>query len=379
MPQAPPELPDMQWHVGYQNDRDWTSEYATTADPPENEGEPDFYQVVDLPVLRQGDAQVLDEPQPAQGERPPRGRTTPASSSWEPMTIAHPLLWPQGTDPGEPGDLPRPRQRTHETIPNYLIVFQEYYLHNRNNLTALTELYTNVTNNPQRHNSGIMGNPARQYIAVNHNEVTLGSILNYLLVNKIQFNMEHEKNTRRQTLRVEVRRDRTHYDIQTYCDKTTSYLNIQQDYPNEQPCRPRQQPLCPRHRPHWWTLDWTLSEATGPAQDDLHYPPIPHLNTTSHDPPEQRPQQHDWAEPPQQDRSMLPQKIPGMRMATSLQKNSGSKTLREVGRTHQPHRHRKASIPTHLSTHNNQRLLNHIRPCYALNHMHYDLLTRLTP
>ena len=52
-------------------------------------------EVFDIPVLRHGDAPVLPEPQPAQGERPPRGRR-------QPEELANPKPTTRNYTPGEP-------------------------------------------------------------------------------------------------------------------------------------------------------------------------------------------------------------------------------------------------------------------------------------
>ena len=56
-----------------ETDSDDTDLPAMPHAPPEAPSEEDG-EVIDMPVLRQGDAPVLPEPRPAQGERPSRGQ-----------------------------------------------------------------------------------------------------------------------------------------------------------------------------------------------------------------------------------------------------------------------------------------------------------------
>ena len=71
-------------------------------------------EVFDIPVLRHGDAPVLPEPQPAQGERPPRGRRQPEElanpkPTTRNYTPGEPSQQVSIPDPGQPALLRRPR------------------------------------------------------------------------------------------------------------------------------------------------------------------------------------------------------------------------------------------------------------------------------
>ena len=209
MPRAPPEIP-----------------YLLDDPEPVNEN-PGRHQteVVDLPVLRRGQTQILPEPQPAQGERPPRSM---GQQSNVPLLVhEHDAL----QHPPQAQGVPGPRDLLHDPdLPE-----REPGPHDLLHDSDLPDQDPMPFPDPPRHDLLLPPRPRLQ-------EDPALPVL------------RHRGPGPRDPLHTRKHATVTQYDIKfllIYHRKTP----LLQRYP-------WQRPLHPRHHPHWWTQDRTLSEAT---------------------------------------------------------------------------------------------------------------------